>query len=351
MPMKICPSIKKLNPYQGGTPISQLKRELGLSEVIKLASNENPSGLSQKVKNSLIENMAEIARYPDGNSFSLKQALANKLNIGIEQITLGNGSNDILELIARIFVCQNSDEVIFSQYSFVVYPLVTQALGAKAVVVPALDFGHDLEAMAKAITDKTKLIFIANPNNPTGTYLEDSEILNFLEKVPSDVIVVLDQAYFEYSNAQIGSEIVEKYTNLIITRTFSKAYGLAGLRVGYCFSSAGIADYLNRIRQPFNVNVLAQVGAVSALEDEAFLAKSVKENALGLKQLEMGFKSKGLFYIKSFANFVSVKVENAPLKNENLLKKGIIVRLVEMPDFLRISVGTKEENDKLLKNI
>jgi histidinol-phosphate aminotransferase len=349
--MKICPSIQKLNPYQGGTPISQLKRELGLSEVIKLASNENPSGLSQKVKNSLIENIAEIARYPDGNSFSLKNALANKLNIDIEQITLGNGSNDILELIARIFVCQNSDEVIFSQYSFVVYPLVTQALGAKAVVVPALDFGHDLEAMAKTITDKTKLIFIANPNNPTGTYLEDSKILNFLEKVPSEVIVVLDQAYFEYSNSQIGSKIVEKYTNLIITRTFSKAYGLAGLRVGYCFSSVGIADYLNRIRQPFNVNVLAQVGAVSALKDEEFLAKSVKENALGLKQLETGFNAKGLFHIKSFANFVSVKIENAPLKNENLLKKGIIVRLVEMPDFLRISVGTKEENQKLLKNI
>lgn len=349
--MKICNAIKKIKPYQGGKPISELKRELGLSEVIKLASNENPNGLSPKVQKALIDNLAEISRYPDGNGFALKQALSNKFNIDAEQITLGNGSNDILELIARIFICQSSDEVIFSQYSFVVYPLVTQALNGKAVVIPAMDYGHNLETMAEAITPKTKLIFIANPNNPTGTYLSDKEILNFLEQVPSEVIVVLDQAYFEYSNSKIGSATIEKYPNLIITRTFSKAYGLAGLRIGFSFSSQEITNYINRIRQPFNVNSLAQVAAITALEDEKFLAKSIQENALGLSQLEKGLKDKNLFYIKSFANFISVKVDNAVAKNEELLKKGIIVRLVEMDNFLRISVGTKAENEIILQNI
>jgi len=300
--IKICPVIKSLKPYQGGKPIDELKRELGLKEVIKLASNENPNPLSPKIKTAIINNLDEIGRYPDGNGFELKQALANKFNCGNEQITLGNGSNDILELIARVFVCDSSDEVIFSQYSFVVYPLVTQSLGATAVITPAKNYAHNLELMAESITDKTKLIFIANPNNPTGTYLEDTEILEFLEKVPSRVVVVLDQAYFEYTNSKIGVELIKKYPNLIITRTFSKAYSLAGLRVGYSFSSIEIADYLNRVRQPFNVNSIAQIAAISALEDTQSLEKSIKQNSLGLQQLEQGFKNKNIEYIPSLAN-------------------------------------------------
>lgn len=350
--MKICdivnPSIKKIQPYQGGKPISELKRELGLNEVIKLASNENPLATSEKVREAINQAINEVGRYPDGNGFELKTKLAEKLKTTIAQITLGNGSNDVLELIARAFICDKNDEVIFSQYAFVVYPLITQILGAKAVVTPTIDYGHNLNAMAEAITNKTKLIFIANPNNPTGTYLEDNEILNFLQHVPNNIIVVLDQAYFEYSNSKVGAKTIEKYPNLIITRTFSKAYGLAGLRVGYSFSSIEIADYLNRIRQPFNVNSIAQVAAITALDDEGFLVKSIQENKLGLKQLEQGLKDKKLFYIKSFANFISVKVDNAVAKNEQLLKKGIIVRLVEMDNFLRISVGTNAENKKLL---
>ncbi|HAU20742.1 MAG TPA: histidinol-phosphate transaminase, partial [Gammaproteobacteria bacterium] len=218
--------------------------------------------------------------------------------------TLGNGSNDILELVARAYVCQAEDEVVFSQYAFVVYPLVTQALGATAVVTPANDFGHDLDAMLASITDNTKLIFVANPNNPTGTLLSDDAIYAFLSKVPSSVIVVLDQAYIEYlDTTDLSIGWLNEFDNLIITRTFSKAYGLAGLRVGYSISNPEIADYLNRIRQPFNVNHIAQSAATAAIFDEAFLVRSVIANKNGLLQLSQGFKRLGLSYIPSHANF------------------------------------------------
>ncbi|SMM97915.1 Biosynthetic Aromatic amino acid aminotransferase beta @ Histidinol-phosphate aminotransferase [uncultured Candidatus Thioglobus sp.] len=347
--MNISPAIKSLNPYQGGKPISELKRELGLDEVVKLASNENPNPLSDKVKAAIIAQLDEIGRYPDGNGFELKQALSDFLGCEQTQITLGNGSNDILELLARLFVCDASDEVIFSQYSFVVYPLATQALGAKAVVVPSVDFGHNLEAMALAITDKTKLIFIANPNNPTGTYLSDEAILAFMDKVPSAIPVVLDQAYFEYTASKIGVEMIEKYPNLIITRTFSKAYGLAGLRVGYSISSVEIADYINRLRQPFNVNHIAQTAAIAALADEDFLQKSILSNRQGLRQLANGFEALGLSSIASSANFVAVKVTDANAVYQQLLQKGFIVRPVEMPNYLRVTVGTKTENTSFLE--
>lgn len=347
--MNISPAIKSLNPYQGGKPISELKRELGLDEVVKLASNENPNPLSDKVKAAIIAQLDEIGRYPDGNGFELKQALSDFLGCEQTQITLGNGSNDILELLARLFVCDASDEVIFSQYSFVVYPLATQALGAKAVVVPSVDFGHNLEAMALAVTDKTKLIFIANPNNPTGTYLSDEAILAFMDKVPSTIPVVLDQAYFEYTASKIGVEMIEKYPNLIITRTFSKAYGLAGLRVGYSISSVEIADYVNRLRQPFNVNHIAQTAAIAALADEDFLQKSILSNRQGLRQLANGFEALGLSSIASSANFVAVKVTDANAVYQQLLQKGFIVRPVEMPNYLRVTVGTKTENTSFLE--
>ena len=348
--MSVCESILSLTPYQGGRPISEIQREYGLSKVIKLASNENPLGVSKKVQEAIKSAITQIGRYPDGNGYYLKDALAKKLSVSAKSITLGNGSNDILELIPRAYVCSKDDEVIFSQYAFVVYPLVTKAIGAKAIVAPANDFGHDLNAMYEAITDKTKVIFIANPNNPTGTLLSNEEIYNFLKKVSNDIIVVLDQAYIEYLDVEdVYIDWLKDFPNLVITRSFSKAYGLAGLRVGYSISSEEIADYLNRIRQPFNVNLIAQEAAIAALSDADFLAESVKVNSDGLLQLEEGFRSLGLKFIKSHANFISVKVSNSMELNQKLLEKGIIVRPVEMKDYLRISVGTYAENAKFLE--
>ncbi|MEK9887556.1 MAG: histidinol-phosphate transaminase [Gammaproteobacteria bacterium] len=348
--MSVCESILSLTPYQGGRPISEIQREYGLSNVIKLASNENPLGVSKKVQEAIKSAITQIGRYPDGNGYYLKDALAKKLSVSAKSITLGNGSNDILELIPRAYVCSKDDEVIFSQYAFVVYPLVTKAIGAKAIVTPANDFGHDLNAMYEAITDKTKVIFIANPNNPTGTLLSNEEIYNFLKKVSNEIIVVLDQAYIEYLDVEdVYIDWLKDFPNLVITRSFSKAYGLAGLRVGYSISSEEIADYLNRIRQPFNVNLIAQEAAIAALSDSDFLAESVKVNSDGLMQLEEGFRSLGLKFIKSHANFISVKVSNSMELNQKLLEKGIIVRPVEMKDYLRISVGTYAENAKFLE--
>ena len=347
--MSVCESILSLSPYQGGKPISELQRELGLDHVVKLASNENPLGPGPKALDAIQQASSEISRYPDGNGFELKRTIAEHLSVTADGITLGNGSNDILELIARAYVCQAQDEVIFSQYAFVVYPLVTQALGASAVVTPANKFGHDLDAMFGAITDNTKLIFIANPNNPTGTLLSDEAIYGFLSKVPSSIIVVLDQAYIEYLDASdIAISWLEEFDNLVITRTFSKAYGLAGLRVGYSISHPQVADYLNRIRQPFNVNHIAQNAAIAALADGAFLVRSVSANKNGLLQLSQGFDHLRLSYIPSHANFVSVKVKDAGATYQKLLEKGFIVRPVEMKGYLRVSVGTRNENEEFL---
>ncbi|CAB9544127.1 Biosynthetic Aromatic amino acid aminotransferase beta (EC [Bathymodiolus brooksi thiotrophic gill symbiont] len=350
--MNICSAIKQLKPYQGGKPISELQRELGLDNIVKLASNENPLPVSEKVQQAVVKAAKEVGRYPDGNGFELKQAVAQHLSVSAEQITLGNGSNDILELMARVAVCGVNDEVIFSQYAFVVYPLITQALGATAVVTPANDFGHDLDAMLAVVTENTKLIFIANPNNPTGTLLENGAVYDFLSKVPSVVIVVLDQAYVEYLDVDdTAIQWLKEFDNLVITRTFSKAYGLAGLRVGYALSSIEMADYLNRIRQPFNVNHIAQNAAMAALADSEFLTHSVAENKQGLLQLAAGFDELGLSYIPSFANFIAVKVGDVGVVYQQLLENGFIVRPVEMEGYLRVSVGTKNENKIFLDTL
>lgn len=347
--MSVCESILSLSPYQGGKPISELRRELGLDHIVKLASNENPLGAGPKALNAMQEAMADVGRYPDGNGFELKQAISEHVSVETQSIALGNGSNDILELLARAYLCNAEDEVIFSQYAFVIYPLVTQALGAKAVVTRSKNFGHDLDAMSKAINDKTKLIFIANPNNPTGTLLSNEALYKFLLKVSNSVIVVLDQAYVEYLNVVDDTvQWLQEFDNLVITRTFSKAYGLAGLRVGYSISSSQIADYLNRIRQPFNVNYIAQIAATAALADEAFLVRSVVANKNGLLQLSQGFDKLGLSYIPSSANFVAVKVGDAIKIYQKLLEKGFIVRPVEMQNYLRVSVGTQIENEEFL---
>ena len=342
--------VQKLIPYTPGKPIDELERELGLTDIVKLASNENPLGPSLKALSAIQETLSELSRYPDGNGFSLKRALSKKLNVATDQITLGNGSNEILELLARTFLTPEL-EVVFSQHAFAVYPLVTQAVGATARVAPALDYGHDLDAMLARVNQNTRLIFIANPNNPTGTLLAAEALEKFISALPETVVCVLDEAYFEFVNTELRADSVswlDKYSNLIITRTFSKAYGLAGLRIGYSLSSATIADLLNRVRQPFNNNMLALAAAEAALTDEGYLAETLAVNKQGMRQLTQAFESLGLSWISSAANFVSVDLKRDAMPvYEALLKKGVIVRPVgiyEMPDFLRISIGTEQEN-------
>lgn len=347
--------ISAIAPYQGGKPTSELAREMGLNEadIVKLASNENPLGMSPKAQMAMDEAIADVARYPDGNSYLLRDVVANKFGVKNDQIVFGNGSNDILELAARAFV-QPNDEVIFSEHAFAVYPLVTQAVGAKGVVVPAVDYGHDLVGFLAAITDKTKLIFVANPNNPTGTLVEKVMLQDFLSKVPSHILVVLDEAYDEYLSAEHKSEAVAwlaEYDNLIISRTFSKAYGLAGLRIGFGLMHAGLADLMNRVRQPFNVNSIAQAAAVASLLDDDFVAKSYAANQGGMMQITEGLSQLGLTFIPSHGNFVTFKVDNALTVNQQLLQKGVIVRPVEnygLPNHLRVSIGLFSENERFL---
>jgi len=344
--------VQKLHPYQAGKPSDELERELGISNIVKLASNENPLGLAQSVKDALQNELAELTRYPDANGYYLKKALADKYAVSIEQVTLGNGSNDLLELVARAFVSREH-EVIFAQHAFVVYPLVTQAIGATAVAVPAKDYGHDLDAMAAAITEKTKLIFIANPNNPTGTFLEQSALQAFFKKVPTNVLVVLDEAYFEYATpARRGDAIawITEFPNLIVSRTFSKAYGLAGLRVGYSISNPQIADILNRVRQPFNCNALALKAAETVLNDEQYLQKSIALNNQGMEDLSAFFTDNNLDFIASMGNFITVNVgKSGDEVFQALLKQGVIVRPITgygLPNHLRISIGTHSENQR-----
>lgn len=347
--------VRAIAPYQGGKPIAELAREMGLNEadIVKLASNENPLGISPKAQMAIEDAIADIARYPDGNGFALRDAVSQTFAVSPSQIVFGNGSNDILELTARAFLTAG-DEAIYSQHGFAVYPLVTQAVGAKGIVVPAVNYGHDLEGFLAAITPKTKLIFVANPNNPTGTLIAKEVLHAFLTRVPSHVLVVLDEAYDEYLSESDKSEAIgwlSQFGNLIISRTFSKAYGLAGLRVGFGLMHADVADILNRVRQPFNVNSLAQIAAITSLADTDFVARSYAANQAGMRQLTQGLTRLGLEFIPSHANFVSVRVPNAAIVNQQLLKHGVIVRPVanyEMPDYLRVSVGLFSENERFL---
>lgn len=347
--------VRALAPYQGGKPIAEVAREFGLDEakITKLASNENPLGMPPSARQAMLDAVADIGRYPDANGFDLKAAITAKYNVPQEWITLGNGSNDILELAAHAFV-QPGQAVLYAQYSFLVYALAAQAVGARAIVVPAQDYGHDLSAMAQAITPDTKLIFIANPNNPTGTFLPAAAIEAFLKVVPPQVVVVLDEAYNEYLAPEFqyeSTEWVRTYPNLLVSRTLSKAYGLAGLRVGFGIAQPAVTDLLNRIRQPFNVNSLAQAAAIAALGDTEFLQKSAALNAAGYLQLTEFFDASGLEYVRSFGNFVLVKVgsdDKAGARvNLALLKRGVIVRPVGnygLPQWLRISIGLPQEN-------
>ena len=345
--------IRSISPYQPGKPIADLERELGLTHIIKLASNENPLGPSPRAVAAIEQALPELARYPDGNGFELKAALAARHQVKQEQIILGNGSNDILELVARTFLGKGSSAV-FSQHSFAVYPLVTQAVGATGIEAPARQFGHHMDAMVSAIRPDTRVMFLANPNNPTGTFIEGPELQAALRRVPHHVLVVLDEAYTEYlASAQRSNAIswLSEIPNLLVSRTFSKAYGLAGLRVGFGVARADIVGLMNRVRQPFNVNALALTAANAALDDSVFLQETLALNDAGMMQLVQGVKALGLKHIPSFGNFVCIKVGNGLQVYQALLKRGVIVRPVasyQMPQYLRVSVGLKAENAAFL---
>jgi histidinol-phosphate aminotransferase len=352
--------VRAIAPYQAGKPIAEVAREFGLDEasIVKLASNENPFGVPESSKQAMAAAVAELGRYPDANGFDLKAALSKRYDVPADWITLGNGSNDILEIAAHAFV-QGGQSVVYSQYSFAVYALATQGVGARAIVVPAKAYGHDLDAMAAAIDADTRLVFIANPNNPTGTFIPPAEIEAFLQRVPANVVVVLDEAYNEFLTAEQqfeSAQWVRKYPNLMVSRTFSKAYGLAGLRVGFAIAQPALTDLMNRIRQPFNVNSLAQAAAIAALNDKDFLQKGFENNRAGYRQLTAAFEELGLEYVPSHGNFVLVKVgedDGAGARvNIALLKQGVIVRPVGaygLPQWLRISIGLPEENARFIE--
>lgn len=347
--------VRAIAPYVGGKPIEEVARELRLdpATIIKLASNENPRGPSPKVLAALAAASAHITRYPDGNGFALKAALAARLRVSPEQIVLGNGSNDVLELATQAFL-RPGDHAVYSQYAFIVYPLATQARGALGIEVPARNHAHDLDAMRAAITPRTRIVFVANPNNPTGTWLTPDAVEAFIASVPRDVLVVLDEAYNEFlepADQADSTGWVARYPNLVVSHTFSKAHGLAALRVGFGVMNAAVADLLNRVRQPFNVNALAQVAALAALEDTQYVEESRRANREGLRQLEAGLRALAVRFVPSHGNFVLIEVGDAQGVYQALLRQGVIVRPVAnygLPAWLRVTVGTPAENARFL---
>ena len=354
-------SILALAPYQTGKPIEELTREYGVSDVVKLASNENPMGCSPRVTLAVTEQLGQLSRYPDGNGYYLKQALADFNDVNANQITLGNGSDDLLDILARSFVGAD-DAIVYSQYAFVVYPMLAKMQGATGIEVPAQRFGHNLKAMSQAVQDNpnTKIVFIANPNNPTGTQLEQKELYQFVASVPSSVLVVLDEAYIEYSPESNNRALLNEFDNVIIVRTFSKAYGLAGLRVGYALSSVAVANLLNRIRQPFNVSRVGLAAAAAALADQDFIEKTRLINDEQMRWLEKQFDALGLGFVKSHANFIMVEVQvemediTAASIHQALLEQGVIVRPLDaygLPNWLRITVGVAEDNLRLIDTL
>ncbi len=350
--------VRGLEAYQPGKPIEELERELGIANIVKLASNECPLPTSDRVKHAIETGIKDITRYPDGSAFKLKRKLAAKEQVSESQITIGSGSSEVLELTARIFLGAGQSAVV-SQHAFIVYRLIIQSLAAKAIVVPATDWGHDVKLMAQAVDDTTRVVFIANPNNPTGTWVTLADIERLLQKIPDDVVVILDEAYFDYANVGSaavgygsGIPLIERYPNLVVTRTFSKAYGLAALRIGYAVSSPVIADLLNRLRPPFNVTTPALDAALAVLDDLEFVSRSCQVNAAGMVQMVQGLTQLGLNFIPSVGNFIAFECPRDANEIYNaLLKKGVIVRPIgvyEMPNHLRVSIGLEEENNRFL---
>ncbi|MBC8022115.1 MAG: histidinol-phosphate transaminase [Burkholderiales bacterium] len=348
-------NIRAIAPYLPGKSIAETARELGMREadILKMASNESPLGPSPKALAAIRAALADLHYYPDGSGYELKRRLSQRLALAPENFVLGNGSNDVLELAARTFLTRD-DSAVYSQHAFMVYPLVVQAIGARAIEVPVRDYGNDLEAMARAVRSDTKIVFLANPNNPTGTFSAWSEVRAFLEGIPPRVLVVIDEAYGEYLPDDLVSPSagwLASHPNLVVARTLSKAYGLAGLRVGYAFANRDVAEVMNRVRQPFNVNHLALVAACAALEDHEFIAKSREVNARGLEQLEEGLKALRLPFIPSRGNFITVRVGDAARIYAALLEEGVIVRPIAgygMPEHVRVTIGLAEHNERFL---
>ena len=348
-----------LKPYEPGLPLEQTQKKLGLEKVIKLASNENPLGPSPKaldlLKGQLNSFSSDLNRYPDGNAYDLKEAISKKYSVDMNQITIGNGSNDLIEFVSRCFLGEGK-KAIYSQHGFAIYPLAIKSTGAVPIKSKAKNWGHDLELMKDLVDDKTKLIFIASPNNPTGTAKTLKEIKDFLNNLPEDILVFLDQAYFEYiegTEFDIPFSLIDDYPNLVISRSFSKAHGLAALRLGFCISNPELSDYLNRVRQPFNANSLALDLGKIALSDQEHINKSVKINSSGMERVKTAFDSFNYSYIESWGNFISFDAkQDSDDAFQYFLKKGVILRslkVYEMPQHLRVSIGTEEEMDFFLK--
>ena len=360
LPFPINPALEHLPVYQPGRPIEEVARELGLpaDTIIKVASNENPLGPSRLALKAMRETLPKLNLYPDGNAFYLKQKLAAKLDLTPANLILGNGSNEVIELLGHLVLdhpaSKDHASVVVSQYCFAVYPIVTALFGAKLVEVPAKKFGHDLDAMLAAITPETRLIFVANPNNPTGTVVSNEQLSRFIEAVPENVLLALDEAYIEFMDSPLDllPLIREgKKKNLLLMRTFSKIYGLAGLRLGYGIGHPELITELEKVRQPFNINALVQAGALAALDDTAHVEKTRRINARGLKFLARGFRKLRLEFVKSGANFILVKVGDGQRVFSHMQKLGVIARPMGgygLPEWIRISVGTPKENARAL---
>ncbi len=352
-------SVRSINPYVGGRPIAEVARDFGLDprDIVKLASNENPLGMSPAARQALLDAALGAARYPDNDAFELRQALAAHLGVDASWIVLGHGSSDILEMAARALLGE-ADSCVYSEYGFVVYASAVQQRAARPIVVPARDFGHDLPAMAAAVEASTRLIYVANPNNPTGTLVSPEQLRGFVQSVPGDVVIVLDEAYVEYLDPALHGaslELLRQHPNLVVSRTFSKAYGLAGLRIGYCAAHPALADVLNRVRSAFNTGHTAQAAALAALRDQDFVRRSVELNRAGMSQLEAGIDELGLQRVPSHGNFLLVRVGDDAAAGARvaraMLSQGVIVRPVDnygLPSWLRISVGTEAENARCL---
>ena len=348
------PAIQTLQPYQPGKPTEELTRELGLTDIVKLASNENPRGPGSAVTLVLERAAGSLSRYPDGSGYRLKHSLAAHLGVEVDQLTLGNGSNDVLELIARVVLTPGAQAVV-SEHAFVVYPLAVISNGGVLVTVPARAWGCDLDAMANAVNENTRIVFIANPNNPTGTWVGEAALVDFLERLPEHLIVVLDEAYFEYVEEPEypdGVDLQRRFPNLVVTRTFSKIHALAALRVGYAISHPELADLMNRVRQPFNVNALGLACAEAALADLEFVRESRALNVAGMRQLSDGLNRLGVGFIPSAGNFLCVDIgRDAEPVYQDLLQRGVIVRPIAgygLPRHLRVTIGLDEENSRFL---
>ncbi len=354
-PLPLNPSLATLPVYQPGRPIQEVARELGLdaADIIKLASNENPLGPSPAAVAAMEQAIQSLHLYPDGNAFYLKQKLAAKLGVATANLILGNGSNEIIEFIGHALMAPGA-EVVVSQYCFAVYPIVTSLFGAKLITVPAKDHGHDIPAMLRAITPQTRVIFVANPNNPTGTLIPAADIERLIREVPSNVLIAMDEAYVEFLDEPLDLLPMIRsgqVPNLLLMRTFSKIYGLAGLRLGYGIGHPDLIAALEKIRQPFNINSLIQAGALAALDDEEHIDGTRRNNAEGLKLYEDAFRELKLTFVPSSANFILVRVGDGQKVFAELQKLGVIVRPMagyQLPEWIRISIGSPAENQRCL---